>query len=103
MATTKVQKPKYQVVDDVFVAQSEQGEIKIRLRFKFKVLRAVRSLPDETDQFLGLLDGIGDKKTLAQLDELDIFEVAELVQEYFTAFQALQNARLGEASSSPTS
>jgi hypothetical protein len=100
MATTKAQKPKYQVVDDVFVAQSEQGEIKIRLSFKTKLLRSIRDSGDEVDQIFALLDGLGDKKTSAQLDELDIFDTIDLVQEYFKAFSDRQNAR---ASGSPVS
>jgi len=103
MTTTKAKKPKFQVVGDMFVAQSTEGEIKIRLAFKTKLLRAIRDSGDEIDQVFALLDGIGDKKTQAQLDELDIFDTTEIVREYFEAFTERQNARLGEASSSPAS
>lgn len=103
MATTKAQKPKYQVVDDTFVAQTSEGEVKIRLAFKTKLLRAVRDSGDEVDQVFSLLDGIGDKKTSAQIDELDIFDTMDLVTEFFKAFEAKQNARLGEASASSAS
>lgn len=103
MTTTKAQKPKYQVVDDTFVAQSDQGEIRIRLGFKTKLLRQIRETGDEMDQLFALLDGIGDAKTSGQLDELDIFDTTDIVTEYFAAFEAKQNARLGEASASSAS
>jgi hypothetical protein len=104
MAGTKAQKPKYQVVDDVFIAQTDQGEVKIRLGFKTKLLRSIRNTDgDEIDQIFALLDGIGDKKTSAQIDELDIFDTTDLVSEFFKAFEEKQNARLGEASASSAS
>lgn len=98
---TVAEKPKYQVVDNTFYAQTEEGEIAVRLRFKTKLIRSLRDQNgDEIDQFIGLLDGIGDKKSIEQIDELDIFDTAELVSEFFKAFEQKQGARLGESSGS---
>lgn len=89
------------VVGDTFIAETEQGEIRIRLTFKTKLIRAIRkSEDDELDQFLALLDGIGDKRSLAQLDELDFFETQKIVAAFFRAFQEKQGASVGEASRS---
>lgn len=90
-------KPKYQVVGDTFIAQSEEGEIRVRLRFKTKLIRAIRNAGDELDQFIALLDGIGDKRALEQIDELDIFDTQLLVTEFFKAFEQRQAATVGEA------
>lgn len=98
----KSNKPRYMVVGNVFVAQSDDGEVKIPLRFKTKLIREIRDLPDEMDQVFALLAGIGDRKTADQLDELDIYDTAELVTKFFQAFQEKQKARLGESSRSST-
>lgn len=102
--TEIVEKPKYAVVGDTFIAQTEEGEVKIRLRFKTKLLRAIRDNGDSIDQLFALLDGIGDTKTIAQLDELDIFDTTAIVDEFFKAFTAKQEATsLGESEGSSTS
>jgi hypothetical protein len=95
-------RPKTMVVGNTFIAQTtDQGEVKVRLIFKTKLIRAIRDKGDELDQFIALLDGIGDKKTIEQLDELDIFETTEIVSKFFTAFARRQEiASLGEASGS---
>ena len=93
-------KPKTMVVGNTFIAQTSDetvGEIRIRLGFKTKLLRAIRDTGDEIDQVFALLDGIGDKKTADQLDELDIFETTEIVTAFFQAFGQKQDARVGES------
>jgi hypothetical protein len=99
---TAPEKPKFQVVGDTFIAQTtDQGELAIRLNFKFKLLRRVRdSGGDEIDQFFNLLDGIGDQETLDKLDELDAIEATELIGAYFREFGERQQASLGESSRS---
>lgn len=101
-ATPKAPRPWY-VLDNHFVFPgTEQGDIKIRLQFKFKLLRAIRAKDvEEVDQLIMLLDGIGDTKTLAQLDELDALEdIPKIVDGFFTAFQEKNEASVGEASRS---
>lgn len=104
MATTrKTTKPKFQVVDDHFIAQTDEGELKIPLRFKTKLLRKIREVPDELDQVFALLDGLGDKVTAEKIDELDVLDATELVSEYFDAWAKKNQARLGESSGSSDS
>jgi hypothetical protein len=101
--TTAASKPKFQVVEDTFIAQSSEGEIKIPMRFKTKLFRKLRELPDEIDQVFALLDGLGDPHTAEQLDELDLFEMTELVEAFFAEFEKKNEAKLGEASRSSNS
>jgi hypothetical protein len=97
----KSNKPKYFVAGDTFIGQtSDQGELRVKLTFKTKLVRAIRDKGDELDQFIALMDGIGDSKSIAQLDELDIFETTEIVSAFFQAFAQKQDARLGESSRS---
>lgn len=103
LAAKPASKPQYQVVDGLFIAQTSEGEVKIRLSFKTKLLRALRRDPDrdEIDQFFGLLEGIGDQKTIAQLDELDFIEEAlPLIQGFFDEFAKAQGTTLGESTGS---
>lgn len=91
------------VLDNNFIYPgTEQGDIRIRLQFKFKLLRAIRAKDiDEVDQLIALLDGIGDTKTIAQLDELDALEdIPKIVDGFFTAFKEKNEASVGEASRS---
>lgn len=89
-------KPKYMVVGETFTAQTGDGELRIPLRFKTKLVRVIRDLEDELDQLFGLLNGLGDEATAEALDELDIFETTEIAEKYFQAWQEKNEARLGE-------
>lgn len=96
-ATVAAAKPKFIVVDGVFIAQSSEGEIKIPLKFKTKLFRQIATIDNEIEQVFALLDGIGDQKASDQLDELDIFEMQEVVKEFFAKFQEKSEASLGES------
>lgn len=96
----------WHVMDNHFIFPgTEQGDIRIRLQFKFKLLRAIRAKDvEEVDQLIMLLDGIGDQKTLKQLDELDALEdIPKIVDGFFTAFQEKNEASVGEARRSSNS
>jgi hypothetical protein len=88
---------KYRVEDETFIADTADGELRIPLRFKTKLMRVIRDLDGELDQVFALLDGIGDTETAEALDELDIFESLDLVTEYFAAWEAKHQATVGEA------
>ena len=89
-------KPRFFVAGSTFFAQTDEGELRIPLRFKTKLLRQIRDLPDEIDQVFALLDGIGDKATAEKLDELDVLDTTETAAAYFQAWQEKNEARLGE-------
>lgn len=91
-------KPQYFVAGSTFFAQTEDGELRIPLRLKTKLVRAIRDLAgDELDQMFAILDGIGDAETAAALDELDIFETTGIAMAYFRAWGERQQASVGEA------
>lgn len=102
-APTHSRKPKYFVAGDTFYTQTPDGELRIPLRFKTKLLRAIRDSGDELDQLFALLAGLGDADTAAALDELDIFDTTEIAEKYFQAWQEKNEARLGELSRSSNS
>jgi hypothetical protein len=97
--TAPVEKPRFQVVDEKFIAQlSEGGEIRVPIRLKTKLVREVMiGDKDEMEQFFELLDGIGDAETADKLDELDIIETLEIVAEFFKAFGEKAKATPGES------
>jgi hypothetical protein len=105
MAARTSEKPKYQTIDGKLVAQTPEGEIKIPLQIKTKLVRAARNVMngqgDELDQLVVILEGIGDTATIEKLDELDFMtETMPLVQEFFRAFGQQQRANAGESSAS---
>lgn len=102
-AKAPAKKPKHMVVGETFYAQTDDGELRIPLRFKTKLVRAISQTDDELDQLFALLEGLGDQGTADALDELDIFETTEIAEKYFQAWQEKNQARLGEAQRSSRS
>lgn len=91
-------KPPFYVVGDTFHAETENGDLALPLRFKTKLVRAIRDVEgDEVDMMFALLDGIGDQDTAAALDELDIFESSRIAGTFFRAWREKQQASVGEA------
>ncbi|HEY8589607.1 MAG TPA: hypothetical protein VIL55_08655 [Naasia sp.] len=93
----KAPKPQYMVVGDHFYGQTDEGEIRIPLRFRTKIFRAIRDAGDEVDQLFALLDNLGEADTAAKFDELDVLDTMEFATVYFQAWQEKNEARLGEA------
>lgn len=91
-------RPTFYVVDDQFHAVTSDGMLVVPMRFKTGLFKKVlRSEGDNVELFLLLTDGIGDATTIAQLDELDIFETAKIAGAYFQAWREKQQASVGEA------
>lgn len=92
--------PRHQVVENTFIwPDTEQGDIRIPLRFKMKLLRKVNAMKDadEIDQLFMLLDGLGDTRSQEQIDEMDVFDAKDLIEAYFEEFEAKNEARMGES------
>lgn len=87
--------PKFQTVGDWFIAQTTEGEIRIKLSVKTKVFRAISEL-EELAQLFALLDGIGDTRTIKILDELDFQDTSDVVEGFFAAFEAKHKKTPGE-------
>lgn len=91
-------RPKFYIVGDDFHAVTSDGMLVVPMRFKTRLFKQVlRSEGDNVELFLLLTDGIGDEETIAQLDELDIFETAAVAAAYFQAWREKQQASMGEA------
>jgi hypothetical protein len=87
-------KPKYMVVGNTFIAQTEEGEIRVLLAWKTKV---IRNTPLGLDLLGQLFYLIGEESETAKvLDELDIVDAREVADKLFQAFQEKQQARLGK-------
>lgn len=101
---TVPEKPKFLVVDSVLYAQTAQGELKFPLSIKTKVIRSIREAGvDQMDQFFLILDSLGDKATIARVDELDFMDTAEIIAKFFAEFEEIQKARTDLFSGQPTS
>lgn len=92
--------PKHCVVGDQFVAQTDQGELRISLRIREGLMRQMEGAP-VAEQFELLLTSHA-PDWVERLDELDTTDVAILRTMFFFAFSQWQGARLGEALGSST-
>ena len=95
VSTAKDNAPKYSVRDGLFCAVTSEGEVKIPLQIKTKTMRQMNSLED-LDAVFYLVDNLGDKATAEILDELPFEETADVIKEYFEAFEAKNGATPGE-------
>ncbi len=90
-------KPKtFVTADDVLHWTASDGtEIAISLRCKTKVFRELENLND-LGAFFRFLDAIGDEKTAAQVDELDILDTTTLVEEWGDALAERVSRAIGQ-------
>lgn len=91
-------RPPTYVIGDQFFAVTSDGMLSVQMRFKTSLFKQIlRHDGDDVEGFLLLIDGLGDEATVAQLDELDIFETARIAGDYFQAWREKQQATMGEA------
>jgi hypothetical protein len=92
------ERPTFYVIGDNFHAVTSDGMIVVPLRFKTGLFKKVMAAQgDNLELFLLLVDGIGNEDTIAQLDELDIYESMPIAIAYFRAWKERQDASMGEA------
>jgi len=98
-------KPKYFVIDDILHYQAKSGEeLKFDLDFPGSVLEKIIEGDDtERNQFLTMLDGLGDKATAARVRKMGALEQTRLVNRFFAEFQKAVGADLGESDGSSDS
>lgn len=100
----KTERPKYQTVDQTFIGQTSDGELRVPLRLKTSVMRAARKIGaeggDDIDILFQVLEGIGNAKAQEVLDNLDVLEATEFAEAYFGAYEKMRKASLGEPGSS---
>lgn len=93
-AEEKMQRDPFVTADGVLHYFPEDGgEIKLPLKAKTKIFKKLREL-EEFDALFYLLEKIGDKKTIAQIDELDVVETAQVITRWGEEFENRINAAL---------
>jgi len=96
------EKPPYMVVGSTFIAQSEQGDIRIPMAFKTKLFRLMPDNLEPIGMLFHLLEG--EQKTRDQLDELEFEESREIARNFIKAYNERQQVRrLGESGRSSSS
>lgn len=93
------EKPKFYVFNDALVAQTGEGELRLSLKIKTKLVPVMEDKPPR-EQFDILLQAREEHHLIDFLDELDIVDSREIVRKFFQAFGEKQQARLGESFSS---
>jgi len=89
----KTKIPRYMVVDGVFYAQTEEGEVAIKLKFKTSLVKNLKggSARAQVEELLA-----DRPEMLAMLDEIDYAEVSALSDKLLSAYIEKQEALLGE-------
>lgn len=87
--------PKHCIVGDEFVAQTDQGEMRVSLRIRERTMREMEDLP--VAQQFGVLLAAQAPDWVERMDELDTTEATILRTLFYVAFSQYQAARLGEA------
>jgi hypothetical protein len=87
--------PKFMVRDEVFIANTTEGEVRIPLRFKGKILRKLAQL-GELPGLYYLIDNACSEETQARLDDVDNIELAEVTAAFFKEFNKSMQATPGE-------
>jgi hypothetical protein len=102
--TETATKPEFIVIDGKLVCQTNEGELKLPLQLKTKIIRAMRdSGLDQIAQFVLMLDSLGDQATLDKIDELDFLDTVKIVTRFFEEYTKLQESAMGESFGSLTS
>jgi hypothetical protein len=90
---SKTKVPRYMVVDGVFYAQTEEGEVAIKLKFKTGLVKNLKggSARAQVEELLA-----DRPELLEMLDEIDYAEVSALSDKLLSAYIEKQEALLGE-------
>lgn len=87
--------PKFMVRDEVFIANTTEGEVRIPLRFKGKILRKLAQL-GELQGLYHLIDNVCSEETQERLDEVDNLELTDVTNAFFKEFNKAMQATPGE-------
>lgn len=96
-------KPPMMVVRDTFIAQSDQGEVRMPLSIPRKTVRAMAEVEGAYEQIDFLLESRGDQENRDRLDSIDDVEATIITRGFFEAYAMREVLRLGESLSSSTS
>jgi hypothetical protein len=98
-------KPTFQVVETNLHYRTKKGEeIVLDVDIPFGILVDVSSGgQSEQEQFVGVLEALGDKETLDKIKALGSIEAMALIMRFFEEFERLVGASVGESKRSSTS
>lgn len=98
-------KPTFLVVEDNLHYQSKRhGELVLNLDFPFKILLdAMDTSEEEPDQFMKMLEALGDTATIRKVKDMGSLEAMRLIRRFFAEFEKQAGAGLGESDSSSDS
>lgn len=103
-AAASATKPLYLVIDDNLYWQAKSGkELVLNLDFPQEILQKVMDGEDESserDQFLMILDALGDKAVVAEVKKMGALEMMRVVTVFFAEFQKAVDAPLGKSEGS---
>jgi hypothetical protein len=104
-AAAQATKPKYFVINDVLYYQAKAGdELQFDLDFPGEVLEKVLAGEiDERDQFMTMLEMLGDEKMAARVRKMGALEQTRLITRFFAEFETAVGADLGESEGSSDS
>lgn len=92
-------KPQYQVINDVLYYQAKAGdELKFDLDFPGDVFEKVMTGGiEERDQFMTMLEAMGDQKMAARVRKMGALEQTRLITRFFAEFAKAVGADMGES------
>ena len=98
-------KPKFLVVEDSLKCQTENGELSLNLRVKWRVIRQMLSLEgaDQTTEFNFIMDNLLTPETNEFLDDLDGAEAAEVLTHFSEALAGRMRVSMGKSGGSSES
>lgn len=98
-------KPKYLVINDILYYQAKAGdELTFDLDFPGEIMEKVISGDvEERDQFLTMLDMLGDKKMAVRVRKMGALEQTRLITRFFKEFEKAVDADMGESEGSSDS
>lgn len=98
-------KPQFLVVEDNLHYQSKRhGEIVLNLDFPFKImLDAMDKSEEEADQFVTMLEALGDTQTIRKVKDMGSLEAMRLIRRFFAEFEKAAGADSGKSESSSDS
>ncbi len=101
----KATKPQFFVINDILYYQAKAGdELAFDLDFPGEILEKIVSGDiEERDQFMTMLDMLGDKKMVARVRKMGALEQTRLITGFFREFNKAAMATMGESEGSSDS
>lgn len=89
--------PKFAVVDDALVAQTESGPLRLALKVPMRWLDELDLITTYFEQLVLILQKRGDEETLERLYDMDMIDAREIARKFSQATSEKEQARVGES------